>query len=168
MYTRRLMFQGLFIGIIILISGCYTSQKTKMNTQIKTELDIQYKNGIWATLKITNQGGQPVKVYHPGKHSPVVGWKHSNEAYQVALFQSFHILKMTLVDQNGTQIKQNNLVTMADPAFLHLDLVAGNEISMDIPLHEFYNLTSGLSYSLLVIYGRGNIITQAKTRFVAN
>jgi len=136
-----------------------------MNIPLASSVTIQNKNGIMVDFKMINQKDHPVKVYQPGDFQPTTGWEYSYEAYQVAVLQSFHILKMTVIDENNKELNQNAIMTLADHVFRNIDINKGQVLNLAIPLHEFYNLEKGTEYTLTVQYGRDKIDAYVETMF---
>jgi hypothetical protein len=136
-----------------------------MKTPLKATLYIRKQDGLWADLRIVNQGDKAVEILQPGSFPPYNGWEHSYEAYQVAALQSFHILRITILDENQEELSQQEIITMADHVFRQIALEPGQELSLSIPLHEFYRLDSGVRYTIVIQYGRDQIKAQVKTTF---
>lgn len=133
---------------------------------MKTYLEYPVGDDNWVELRIVNTGGEPIEIHNPGNHPPVEGWESSRESYQIAVLQSFHVLKMVLQNSEGSELSQNTIATMADHIFgLPLVLDPEDELSIPIPVHEFYNLKSGESYLLEVRYGRADPFFNARIQF---
>lgn len=139
-----------------------SANQSTMDTTLHAKLQFRSSEEYWADLTIINNQREQVKVIKPDNFTPFDGWKHSHEAYQIATLQSFHILKITLVDENNTLLSQKTgLSTPLDHAVLYIDFSPGQELNLPIPLHEYYDLEFGKSYTLSVQYGRESIKAQA-------
>ncbi len=121
---------------------------------MKAEVDISCEDGIWAELRITNDGAKAARIHNPGNYRPTDGWEFSYEAYQVAALRSFHFLEMTLRAKEGAVVQPADIATLADHEVdLPLELEPGAELLIRVPLHEFYDLKRGADYSLALTYG---------------
>lgn len=133
----------------------------------RATLEVRKEQGVWADLRITNNGEKPILIHNPGDYLPYEQWEFSREAYTVAVLQSFHFLKMRLFTVHGALVDSNPIATLADHTVqlpLELKPKTGVRI-LSIPLHEFYNLTSASSYSLEVTYGDDALRVHAKCGF---
>src|SRR4051794_15020527 len=105
------------------------------------KINIRCENGVWADLRITNNGDTTVRIHNPGNYRPTEGWVLSREAYQVAALRSFHFLEMTLRTEKGSLIEPADVSTLADHIVgLPVELEPGAELLISIPLHELYRL----------------------------
>ncbi len=141
------------------------STKKNMDTTLFSNLVIRSKDGIWADFKMINQTEQVVSTFEPNNFQSFSGWAYSHEAYQVAVLQSFHMLKITVFTEKNKKLEQNRISTLVDHLFRKIDLQPTQELSLAIPLHEYYNLEKGMEYTLVVQYGRDTIVAYAKTKF---
>jgi hypothetical protein len=132
---------------------------------MKTTIDIRCQNGVWADLRITNNGDTTVSVHNPGNYRPIEGWEFSREAYQVAALRSFHFLEMTLRAKDGSVVKPADIFTRADHLVgLPVELEPGAELLISVPLHEFYDLERNVDYSLALTYGDDSARVSAATQ----
>ena len=132
---------------------------------MKTTIDIRCKNGVWADLRITNDGDTTARIHNPGNYRPTEGWEFSREAYQVAALRSFHFLEMTLRTREGSVVEPADVSTFADHIVgLPVELEPGAELLISIPLHEFYDLTRNRDYSLALTYGDNGAKVSAATQ----
>ena len=136
-----------------------------MDTPLSSTVVIRSQDGLWADFEMVNQNEHPVKVVQPGNFEPTAGWAYSYDAYQVASLQSFDFLNMKVIDQDGKEIRQNTIITLANHVFRQIDLIKGSVLKLDIPLHEFYNLDKGIPYTLIIQYGRDERVAYVNTRF---
>jgi len=136
-----------------------------MDTPLSSTVVIRSQDGLWADFEMVNQNEHPVKVVQPGNFQPTAGWTYSYDSYQVAALQSFDFLRIEVTDDNGKEIRQNTIITLANHVFRQIDLVKGQALKISIPLHEFYNLDEGIQYTLVIQYGRDKRVAYAKTRF---
>lgn len=160
-------FNFLMLMVVCCLQQTCTVNSTKrnMDTALSSNLTIRSKDGIWANIKMVNQTDHVVSVLEPNNFQPFSGWAYSNEAYQVAVLQSFHILKMTIFTKKNKKLEQNTISTLADHLFSKVNLQPTQELSLTIPLHEYYNLEKGVEYTLVIQYGRDTIEAYAKTKF---
>ena len=68
-------------------------------------IDIDTTSGVWAHLKIRNDGMEPLRVHNPHTEEPTDGWEHSKEAYQAAVLRSYGFLSLELRDGEGTPVE---------------------------------------------------------------
>lgn len=141
------------------------SNRKLMDTPLDASLTIHFHRGPSADFKMVNQKDHPVTVLQPANFQPPTGWEYSYDAYQVAALQSFHILKMTLLDEEGNDLDKNRIITLANHVFRWIDLNKGQELKLAIPLYEFYNLDKAGKYTLIIQYGRDKVDAYAKTWF---
>jgi len=121
---------------------------------MKTTIDIRCENGVWADLRITNDGDTTVCIHNPGNYRPTKGWEFSHEAYQVAALRSFHFLDMILRTRDGSVVVPEDIYTLVDHKVgLPIRLEPGAELLIRVPLHEFYDLDRNADYSLALTYG---------------
>src|ERR1044071_1377019 len=76
----------------------HKANRTLMETSLAASITLRQQNGWQSELIMENRSDCPVDVTSPGDFPPPSGWEYSREAYQVAALQSFHILKMTLIN----------------------------------------------------------------------
>lgn len=132
---------------------------------MKTTIDIRCENGVWADLRITNDGDTTVRIHNPGNYRPTEGWEFSREAYQVAALRSFHFLEMTLRTKKGSVVEPADISTFADHIVgLPVELKPGAELLISVPLHEFYDLKRDADYSLALTYGDDSARVSAATQ----
>ena len=133
---------------------------------LHSTLDIRHENGLWADLRIVNDGETTVSIHNPGDYRPTEGWDSSREAYNVAVLLSFHFLEMVLKREDGIPAVPRGIATRAnhtvDPP---IDLKPNDALTISIPLHEYYKLESGVIYSLALTYGDDKLRIHAKRQF---
>lgn len=133
---------------------------------LQATIEVRKGKGLQADLNIINNGRKPVLIHNPGRYQPTEGWEFSREAYNVAVLISFHFLVMKLVAQDGTPVEPRNIVTRADhDVELPLELKPSAQLTISIPLDEFFDLKRGLNYSLELTYGDRNLAVHAKGQF---
>lgn len=133
---------------------------------MKSSLEYRTGDCNWVDLKIANTSGEPIEVFNPGNYPPIEGWEFSKESYQIAVLQSFQVLKMVLVNSEGCELIQKTVVAKAGHTTeLPLELKPEDELNITIPLLEFYDLKSGESYSLDVAYGKAGSVVNARIQF---
>ena len=133
---------------------------------MKARIDVRCENGVWADLRITNNGDSAVRIHNPGDYRPTEGWKFSTEAYRVAVLRSFHFLEMTLRAHDGSVVETTGIATLADHLVgLPVELEPGAELQIPVPVHEFYDLKRDVDYSLALTYGDDDAKLSAVTRF---
>jgi hypothetical protein len=138
----------------------------KKTTDLKTTIEVRSEKGLWADLRIINEGDRSILVHNPGNYRPTEGWEFSHEAYQVAALQSFHFLEMKLTIAGGMLVNPHQIATRANHVVgLPLELKPGAELKIPIPLHEFYDLKSGTTYSLELTYGDKDLKVSAQSQF---
>lgn len=161
---RVLILFGLFSVINLPLTGCRDSAHNTLS--MKSSLSYRAGNGNWVDLKIVNTGDKPVQVFNPGNYPPTEGWEFSRQSYQIAVLQSFQVFKMALQNSAGAELPQKSVVTRADHMTkLPLALKPGDRLVIPIPLHEFYDLKSGETYSLQVSYGTKGSVQKASVQF---
>lgn len=141
-----------------------------MNTpeELRTTIDIRHANGVWAELRIVNEGKQTVLIHNPGHYKPTEGWSSSRQAYDVAVLLSFHFLEMTLTGTDASPAQNTGIATRADHiAEPPLALKPSDALTISIPLHEFYELQRGVKYSLELTYGDSTLSVHAGREFTA-
>lgn len=133
---------------------------------MKTTIDIHCEDGVWAHLRITNNGNTTVSVHNPGDDRPTQGWKFSREAYRIAVLCSFHFIEMTLHTEDGSVVEPSaDIVTRANHEVdLPIELEPGAELRISIPLHEFYDLKRDVDYSFALTYGDDSVRVSAATQ----
>ena len=133
---------------------------------MKAALDIGCDDGIWAELRIVNDGEQAALIHNPGDDRPTQGWEFSREAYRIAVLRSFHFLQMTVRGEDGALLEPFGISTRANHEVgLPIELEPRAELILRIPLHEFYELERGSGYSLALTYGDDNARVSAAARF---
>lgn len=133
---------------------------------MNSNLEYRAGDGNWIDFKIVNTGSEPIEVFNPGNYQPTEGWESSRESYQIAVLQSFQVLKMILKNSEGSELPQKTIATMADHITeLPLVLKPEDELNIPIPVHEFYDLKSGESYFLEVTYGKEGSVFYERTQF---
>lgn len=138
----------------------------KNEKALNTTIELRKEQGFWANLRITNRGEKPIFIHKPGSYQPTEGWEFSIEAYNVAVLLSFHFLEMKLFSADGALVDPNSVRTLADHIVeLPLELKSGAELRKLIPLHEFYDLKSGLNYLLELTYGDNDLRVHAESQF---
>jgi hypothetical protein len=122
---------------------------------VKTTIDIRCENGVWADLRIANDGDTTVSIHNPGNYRPTERWEFSHEAYQVAALRSFHFLDMILRTKDGSVVEPaEDISTLVDHKVgLPIRLEPGAELLIRVPLDEFYDLDRNADYSLALTYG---------------
>ena len=121
---------------------------------MRAGIRIRHEHGLWADLRVTNDGDSVAPIHNPGDYRPTEGWEYSREAYQVAALRSFHFLEMTLRAEDGSVVEPAAITTRADHlSGLPIKLAPGAELLIRIPLHEFYALQPGRDYLLAASYG---------------
>ncbi|HVP56114.1 MAG TPA: hypothetical protein VMU45_14085 [Candidatus Eisenbacteria bacterium] len=134
--------------------------------ELRTTLSIRQENGLWAVLRIVNNSEIPVFIHNPGDYRPTEGWEFSREAYNVAVLLSFHFLDMTLTTEDGIPVEQRGIATRANhDVEPPVKLMPHNALTISIPLHEYYNLVSGVTYSLELTYGDNKLRVHDKRQF---
>jgi hypothetical protein len=129
-------------------------------------LDIRQENGLWADLRIVNQGEKTVLIHNPGNYRPTEGWEFSREAYNVAVLRSFHFLKMTLTRENGNPVEPRGIATRANhDVEPPIELKPKGTLMISVPLQEFYHLERGVKYSLELTYGDNDLQVHVKSQF---
>lgn len=133
---------------------------------MKTTIDIRCENGVWAHLRITNNGNTTVSIHNPGDDRPTQGWEFSREAYRIAVLRSFHFIEMTLRAEDGSVVEPSaDIVTRANHEVeLPVELEPGAELLISVPLHEFYDLKREADYSLALTYGDASVRVSAATQ----
>lgn len=132
---------------------------------MKAAVDISCEDGIWAELRIANDGDEAMRIHNPADDRPTQGWEFSREAYRIAVLRSFHILDMTLRAKNGSVVAPAGIATLADHIVgLPVELEPGAELVIRIPLHEFYDLERGEDYALALTYGDDSARVSATAR----
>jgi hypothetical protein len=132
---------------------------------MRAAIDIECQGGVWARLRIVNDGSEPAPIHNPGDYSPTDGWEFSREAYRIAVLRSFHFLQMTLRADDGATVQAAGLFTRANHLVgLPIKLEPGEELVIPIPLHEFYDLDADKDYSLDVTYGDDSVRVSASAR----
>lgn len=138
-------------------------EKTK---DLITTLELRREQAFWADLRLINKGERPILIHNPGHYQPTEPWGFTREAYDVAVLQSFHFLKMKLSREDGTVVEPRNVATRANhDVELPLELKPGAELKISIPLDEFYDLKSGIRYSIELSYGDDELRVSAKSQF---
>jgi hypothetical protein len=133
---------------------------------MKATIDVRCENGVWANLRIVNDGATAVRIHNPGNYRPTERWEFSREAYRVAVLRSFHFLEMVLRTQDGSVVEPAGIATLADHIVgLPVELDAGAELQIPVPVHEFYDLTRNTDYSLELTYGDDDAKVSAVTAF---
>ena len=69
-------------------------------------IDIDTTSGVWAHLKIRNDGMEPLRVHNPHTEEPTDGWEHSKEAYQAAVLRSYGFLSLELRDGRAPRLRR--------------------------------------------------------------
>jgi len=134
--------------------------------ELHSTLSIRQGNGLWAELRIVNYGEEPFFIHNPGDYRPTEGWNFSREAYDVAVLLSFHFLDMTLTTEDGIPVEQRGIATRANhDVEPPVELKPSDALTISIPLHEYYNLESGVTYLLGLTYGDDNLRVHAKSQF---
>jgi hypothetical protein len=133
---------------------------------VRSTLDIRQENGLWADLRIVNTGEKTVFIHNPGDYRPTEGWEFSREAYNAAVLLSFHFLDMALTTKDGISVDQSGIATRANhDVEPPVELKPSDALTISIPLHEYYNLESGVTYSLELTYGDDQLRVRAKRQF---
>lgn len=137
-----------------------------MNLPLHSKLQFSLSEGIWVNMIITNNQKKAVEFPKPFNIVPFDTWSYSIEAYHIAVLQSFHFIKIRLAKEDNIVINQREgLSTPFDHPFMNTYLQPQEELVLKIPLHEYYELEYGKTYTLSVQYGRDSILTQAKESF---
>ncbi len=139
-----------------------------MNTSegLRSTLDIRHQNGLWADLRIVNEGRKTVSIHNPGSYLPTERWEFSREAYNVAVLLSFHFLEMALTRADGIPVGSRGIATLADHTVEPpVVLKPQDALTISIPLHEFYHLESGVTYTLDLTYGDDALKVHARRQF---
>jgi len=132
---------------------------------MKAAVDIRCENGIWAELRIVNDGDKAACIHNPGDYPPSQGWEFSREAYRIAVLRSFHFLEMTLRTKDGIVVEPVGIATRANHEVdLPVELEPGAELRISVPLHEFYDLKSNEDYWLALTYGDDSARVSAATQ----
>lgn len=132
---------------------------------MKTTIDISCESGVWAVMRITNDGDTTVRIHNPGNYPPTEGWEFSREAYRVAVLRSFHFLEMILRTKDGSEVAPAGIYTLVDHEVeMPLELEPGAELLISVPLHEFYDLDRNVDYSLALTYGDDKTRVSAATQ----
>jgi hypothetical protein len=117
-------------------------------------IDIDTTSGVWAHLKIRNDGMEPLRVHNPHTEAPTDGWEHSKEAYQAAVLRSYGFLSLELRDGEGTPVEALPVHARAGHIVaLPLELPPGAQLDIAVPVHELYPLEPGWDYNLSLDYG---------------
>lgn len=134
---------------------------------MKTTIDISCESGVWAVMRIVNNGDTATRIHNPGNYQPTERWEFSREAYRVAVLRSFHFLEMTLRAKDGSVVAPAEIYTLVDHEVeLPVELEPGAELLISVPLHEFYDLKRNVDYSLALTYGddSGRVSAATKVR----
>ena len=132
---------------------------------MKATIDISCEGGVWAVMRIVNDGDTAARIHNPGDYRPTERWEYSPDAYQVAVLRSFHFLEMILRTKDGTEVVPAEVYTLVDHEVgLPVELEPGAELLIKVPLHEFYDLSRGRDYSLSLIYGDDRARVSAMTQ----
>jgi hypothetical protein len=133
---------------------------------LRSTLEIRHENGLWADLRIVNEGRKTALIHNPGDYRPTEGWNFSREAYNVAVLLSFHFLDMALTREDGNPIDSRGIATRADhDTGPPVKLKPHDALTISIPLHEYYNLESGVTYSLDLTYGDDELRVHDQRQF---
>ena len=132
---------------------------------MKATIDIRCEGGVWADLRIVNNGDTVTRIHNPGNYRPTERWEFSREAYRVAVLRSFHFLEMILRTKDGSVVAPADIYTLFDHEVeLPVELEPGAELRISIPLHEFYDLKRNTDYSLSLTYGDESARVSAATQ----
>jgi hypothetical protein len=132
---------------------------------MKATIDIRCESGVWADLRIVNNGDTATRIHNPGNYRPTERWEFSREAYRVAVLRSFHFLEMILRTKDGSVVAPAEIYTLVDHEVgLPVELEPGAELRISIPLHEFYDLKHNTDYSLSLTYGDDSARVSAATQ----
>jgi hypothetical protein len=133
---------------------------------MRARIDVRYQDGVWADLRIVNDGNVPARIHNPGNYVPIEGWQSSREAYRIAVLLSFHFLDMTLRNTDGCALGQTGIATLADHIVGRpIELDPGSELHIPVPLHEFYDLEVDADYCLTLTYGDDDVRVSATASF---
>jgi hypothetical protein len=128
-------------------------------------IDISCDSGVWAVMRIVNDGDTVARIHNPGDYRPTERWEFSREAYRVAVLRSFHFLEMILRTTDGSVVVPADVYTLVDHEVgLPVELEPGAELLIKVPLHEFYDLKRNVNYSLALTYGDDNAKVSAAAR----
>jgi len=133
-----------------------------------TSLDFETTSGVWAHLKIRNEGTQPLRLHNPRTEAPTDGWEHSKEAYQAAILRSYGFLDMELRAEGERPVEPLPVHARAGHfVALPLELPPGGELDIAVPVHELYRLQPKSEYDLSLTYGDDSGRYRAAGRFRA-
>jgi hypothetical protein len=131
-------------------------------------IDIDTSSGVWAHLKIRNEGPQPLEVHNPHTEPPPNGWEHSKEAYQTVVLRSYGFLDVELQEAGGAPAQPLPVHARAGHVVaLPLELPPGEELDITVPVHELYRLEPASDYDLALTYGDETGRYRAAHRFRA-
>jgi hypothetical protein len=133
---------------------------------MRASIDVRCKDGVWADLRIVNDGHALARIHNPGDYLPTEGWQSSREAYRIAVLLSFHFLDMTVHSSDGSVLGRTGIATLADHIVGRpIELDPGAELHIAVPLHEFYDLEAGADYWLALTYGDDDVRVSATASF---
>jgi len=132
---------------------------------MKAIVDVSCESGVWAVMRIVNDGDTAARIHNPGEYRPTEGWEFSREAYLVAVLRSFHFLEMIVRTSDGSVVAPADIYTRVNHEVgLPVVLEPGAELPISIPLHEFYDLQPNVEYSLALTYGDNSLRVSAATQ----
>jgi len=137
-------------------------------TPARAWIDIDTSGGVWARLKIRNEGTEPLTLHNPRTEAPTDGWEHSKEAFQAAVLRSYGFLEVALRVRGGSPVEPLPVHARAGHLVaLPLELPPGGEVDIPVPVHELYPLQPGEEYDLSLTYGDETGRYPADVRFQA-
>ena len=118
---------------------------------------------IWVRMTITNDSDEKVEVANPevGVPPPNLGWKASNQAYQIALLMSFGLMKIALNDAKGQLVESKGLMPWVTPSMGKRVLQPHEHLVIDFDLNELFSIESAGVYRLRIRYGDEAIYAEA-------
>jgi hypothetical protein len=122
------------------------------------------------TLRITNQSDRTVRVLNPdmGVPAPTTKWPWSYETYQTSMLMSYGYLSISVIDETDTELPQRAIQAWATPVLRpKIELEGGDSFELPIPVGNFYQLTSGRTYQVVLEYGDQDLKVTTRTSVTA-
>ena len=123
---------------------------------------------LWVRFTIRNQTDAAISIVNPDVGVPPekLGWRHSNETYQVAILCFFHILSISLTTEGGAVVPFGGPQPWVTPILMPpLQVQPGASFALRINLADHFDLRTPGRLHLTIRYGDQETQAQADADF---
>ncbi|HEX3230522.1 MAG TPA: hypothetical protein VHQ95_16205 [Pyrinomonadaceae bacterium] len=142
-----------------------------MTTPLTAALELRNEpilgSSIGVRFSVRNDADDEIVLTNPdvGLPPPGLGWKASNEAYQIGVLISFGLLEVKLKDDRAETVKSKGLMPWVTPILSKRVLSTNDQLIINFDINELFLIEAAGKYNLAVKFADQSAIAQAALSF---